>query len=97
MSQQCVLAAKALLQALGRGFIASRSGEGILPLYSALVRPHLQFWTPQSKRAIGIPEQAQECALKMMKGLEKNLKKISYGIKMREVEKLGIDKAWGYY
>lgn len=31
--------------------VANKLRKGILPLYSALVRPHLgQFWGPQSKR-----------------------------------------------
>ena len=56
MSQQCVLTAQKanhILCCIKRS-VAIRSREGILPLYSALVRPHLQcsvqLWGPQLRR-----------------------------------------------
>ncbi|XP_062488523.1 uncharacterized protein LOC134170808 [Pezoporus occidentalis] len=76
MSQlQCVLAAQKATLILGhiRRSVASRPKEAILPLYSALMRPHLeycvQFWCPQRKKDMELMEYVPRRAMRI-RGLE---------------------------
>jgi len=94
ISWPCTLEAQKANRILGctKSSVASRSKEGILPLCSALVRPHLQscaqLWIPQHRKEVDLLERVQRSATEMIRGLEH----LCYEERLRELGLFCLEK-----
>ena len=94
MSQQCALTSHKANCILGciKSSVASRVRQVILPLFSVLVRSHLEYriqmWSPQYRRDMELLERIQRRATKMIQGMEH----LSYEDRLRELGLCSMEK-----